>query len=294
MILLLDLIHPNIMALLAAVFVSIARTLYQGAMLRFGPGVTALLSSCITLQFAWGFYFSMGRTDHWPIQGLLWFTAVGILGGMGGRYLSFYSMHAVGMARSSVLLQTSVIWSSTLAIIFLGEHITALVGLGTLAIVVGAILLVYKKEEGRKDIPLSYYLVPVAAALFQGMSHMLRKFGFFWIDSATLGMSISNSVATLSLLAVLPFTKEKAPPSWERRPLLLVVLGGIFNAAAILCFWTSIHNGDLVHVIPINRLSVLFMIFSSWLFFRKQEAITWRVVAGGVLAVAGAIAIALG
>jgi uncharacterized membrane protein len=281
------------MALFAAVLVAVARTLYQGAMLRFGPGLTALLSSIITLQFAWGFYFFMGRTDHWPIQGLLWFMAVGILGGMGGRYLSFYSMNTVGMARSSVLLQTSVIWSSTLAIIFLGEHLTALAGLGTLAIMLGAILLVYKKEEGRKDIPLSYYLVPVSAALFQGMSHMLRKFGFFWISSATLGMSISNSMATLSLLVVLPFTKEKTPPSWERRPLLMIFLGAIANAGAILCFWTAIHNGDLVHVIPINRLSVLFMILSSWLFFRKQEAINWRVVAGGLLAVAGAGAIAL-
>jgi drug/metabolite transporter (DMT)-like permease len=36
----------------------------------------------------------------------------------------------------------------------------------------------------------------------------------------------------------------------------------------------------------------LLIIFLSWLFFRQQESVTWRVVAGGVLALAGAFAVA--
>ncbi len=279
---------------MAAVLIAAARTLYQGAMTRFGAGFTATLSSIITLQFAWGFYFAMGRVEEWPIRGVLWFMAVGILGGLAGRYLSFYSMKAVGLARTSVLQQTSVIWSSTLAILLLGEHMTVLVGLGTLTIMIGAILLVYKGEKEQKEVSFALYLVPLAAAFFQGMSHLLRKFGFFWISSAPLGMSIGNSVAVLSLLVILPFTKEKVPASWEGRPLLMLFLGAVLNALAALCFWSAVQRGDLVLVIPINRLSILMMIFSSWLFFRKQEAITWRVITGGVLSVAGAIAIALG
>ncbi len=278
---------------MAAVLIAAARTLYQGAMTRFGAGFTATLSSIITLQFAWGFYFFSGRVDVWPIRGVLWFMLVGVLGGLAGRYLSFYSMKVVGLARTSVLLQTSVIWSSTLAILLLGEQMTVLVGLGTLTIVFGAILLVYKGGKGQKEVSFALYLVPLTAAFFSGMSHVFRKFGFFWISSAPLGMSIGNSMAVLSLLVVLPFTKEKVPVSWERRPLLMLFLGAVFNALAALCFWAAVQRGDLVLVIPINRLSILMMIFLSWLFFRKQEAITWRVIAGGVLSVAGAGAIAL-
>jgi transporter family protein len=291
---LLDLLHPNLLALIAAVLIAAARTLYQGAMTRFGAGLTATLSSIITLQFAWGFYFFSGRVDVWPLRGVLWFMVVGVLGGLAGRYLSFYSMKTVGLARASILLQTSVIWSSTLAILFLGEHMSVLVGLGTLTIMIGAILLVYKGGKEQKEVSPTLYLVPLAAAVFQGMSHLFRKFGFFWISSAPLGMSIGNTVAVISLIAVLPFTKEKVPVSWERRPLLMIFLGAVFNALAALCFWSAVQRGDLVLIIPINRLSILMMIFASWLFFRKQEAITWRVIAGGVLSVAGAGAIALG
>ncbi len=279
---------------MAAVLIAAARTLYQGAMTRFGAGFTATLSSIITLQFAWAFYFSMGRVDDWPLRGVLWFMVVGMLGGLAGRYLSFYSMKAVGLARTSVLLQTSVIWSSALAVLFLGERMTVLVGLGTLTIMIGAILLVYKGGKEQKAVSFALYTVPLAAAFFQGMSHLFRKFGFFWISSAPLGMSIGNSMAVLSLIAVLPFTREKVPVSWERRPLLMIFLGAVVNALAAICFWTAVQKGDIILVIPINRLSILMMIFASWLFFRKQEAITWRVIAGGVLSVAGACAIALG
>jgi len=49
-----------------------------------------------------------------------------------------------------------------------------------------------------------------------------------------------------------------------------------------------------VQVIPINRLSVLWVIIFSWLFLKKQESVTSRIVIGGVLSVIGAFAIAWG
>ena len=53
-------------------------------------------------------------------------------------------------------------------------------------------------------------------------------------------------------------------------------------------------NGRLVEVVPVNRLSVLLIIFLSWLFFRKQELVSFRVVMGGVMSVAGALLVVLG
>ncbi len=50
-------------------------------------------------------------------------------------------------------------------------------------------------------------------------------------------------------------------------------------------------DGKMIEVLPINRLSVLIIIFFSWLFFRKQEAVTPRVVLGGLMSVLGAWAI---
>ncbi len=53
----------------------------------------------------------------------------------------------------------------------------------------------------------------------------------------------------------------------------------------------ALQGGNVTRVVPIQRLSVLYIIFLSWIFFRKDEAISARVVLGGLLAVAGAWAI---
>ncbi|MAE06957.1 MAG: hypothetical protein CMH76_11570 [Nitrospinae bacterium] len=81
---------------------------------------------------------------------------------------------------------------------------------------------------------------------------------------------------------------------WHPRSLLAVVLGAAVNVLAALLFWTAVRDGEIVRVVPINRLSVLFVIFFSWFFFRKQEAVTLRVVMGGVISVVGAFIIVSG
>ena len=74
----------------------------------------------------------------------------------------------------------------------------------------------------------------------------------------------------------------------------MAMVGGVFNASAAICFWVAVQMGEIVQVVPINRLSVLFVIIFSWFFFRKEEAITWRVVAGGALSIVGAFLIVMG
>jgi len=285
---LLELLDPNVSALIAAFFVASARAFYRGALNSLSPAATTLMSLLVTVLFAWGFYFLTERVESWPPRGILWFAAVGITSTLIARYVSFISINLVGLARGSILVQTSLIWSGAMAVFLLGEEITWGVGFGTLFIMFGSILLVAEGGEVRKTIPYHYYLAPISVALFLALAHYFLKLGFFWLPSASAGIVISSSTALMVLLAILPFTKEGIPRTWEFRPTLIVVLGGLANALAAVFFLAAIKNGKLVEVIPMNRLSVLIIIFFSWFFFRKQEAISWRVVAGGVLSVMGA------
>jgi hypothetical protein len=161
-----------------------------------------------------GLLFFTGRVDSWPLQGVAWFVGVGILGGVGNRYLNFFSMKELGLARTSIILQTSIIWSTGLAITLLGERLNLAIGAGTAAIMIGSILLVQKRESDLKKIPIAYYLVPVAAVFLQGFSHLLRKYGYAWIDSAPIGMIISSTVSVMTMIIIMPFTNEGMPKFW--------------------------------------------------------------------------------
>ncbi len=78
---------------------------------------------------------------------------------------------------------------------------------------------------------------------------------------------------------------------FELRPLVIAVAGGVMNAAAAMLFWTSLRLGEVIQVVPIRRLSVLLVVFFSWLFLGKQDRITWRVVAGAAITLIGGAAI---
>ena len=285
---LLELLDPNTLALIGALFIASARTLYRGALNTLSPAATTLMSLLVTAAFSWGYYFLTGRVENWPLRGVLWFAAVGFTSSLIARYMSFISINLVGLARGAVIIQTSLIWSAIMAVFFLGEDFGLGVGLGTLLIMFGSILLVSEGGGMRKSIPYHYYLVPASVALCLALAHYFLKLGFFWLPSASVGMVVSTSTALLLLLAILPFTKEGIQRSWELRPTLFVILGGATNALAGVLFLSAIKNGKLVEVIPINRLSVLLIIFFSWFFFRKQEVISWRVIFGGILSVMGA------
>ena len=107
-------------------------------------------------------------------------------------------------------------------------------------------------------------------------------------------MSISNTVSVMTMIVIMPFTHEGIPKTWGRRPLFFIVVGALFNALAALFFWTAIQHGNLLQVVPISRISVLLMIFTSWLFYRKLERVTARVVYGGLLSVVGVFLVVWG
>jgi transporter family protein len=158
----------------------------------------------------------------------------------------------------------------------------------------GGALLVWDGGEMRKKIPLTYYLAPLLTAITFALTFLFRRYGLAWIPSSPLGMGLANGTAAFLMTGILCFTTEKTGQRWNYKGIWITALGAVFNATAALCFWVAVQMGEIVQVVPINRLSVLFVILFSWLFFRKEEAITWRVMMGGALSVAGAFLIVVG
>ncbi|MBT3435383.1 MAG: DMT family transporter [Nitrospinaceae bacterium] len=290
----LETIHPNLLALTGALCSAIARMFYKSALSHLSPTFVTVLVNFISVLFAALFYFLGDGVSDWPIEGLLWFAFVGLVGSLFGRYMSLLSIRLTGVARATIVMQTVLIWSTAIAIIFLGERLSVGVAAGSLLIMFGGVLLVYEKEEVRKRIPLVYYLAPLLAAFSLAFTFLLRRYGLLLIPSSPLGMGVSNLTALVALSAALPFTDGGMPDTRETRGFLIAALGGVFNAGAVLCFWTAVQTGKVVEVVPINRLSVLFVILFSWLFFQRQELISLRVVLGGLLSVAGAYVIVVG
>lgn len=79
--------------------------------------------------------------------------------------------------------------------------------------------------------------------------------------------------------------------SLSNRDWLLIILAGISGALSWLFYFLAIKIGLVTRVAVIDRLSLVFVIILAAIFL--GEALSWRVVLGAVLMVAGAIIISL-
>ena len=140
--------------------------------------------------------------------------------------------------------QTSLVWASLFEVVFAGERMTWLIAAGTLAIMMGSILLVYEKGEIQRRIPLYYYVVPLGTAILFAMTHLFGKFGLQVIKSASLGMTVGSMIAFFSMLLILPFSVEgRKPTSWDKKGLLAVLCGACLNAMAAFSSGRPLKQG---------------------------------------------------
>lgn len=283
---------PNLMAFWAAVFLAGAQVFYRQALDRMSVTATSIGVNSTTGACALVLYLLSDGEQHWAAMGLFWFAMVGVFGAFSGRYLSYLAITYIGLARTHVLAQTMPVWSSLLALLFLGERLSPGVSLGTAAILAGAMLLVWERGAMQEKIPIRRFLIGLLAPAMMATTPAFRKFGLQHLSSPLLGIVVAMWVgASLQVLAW-PIARRIDARKWGWDGVPWVLFGGSVNSLGGLCYWTAIQNGDVVAVIPISRLSVLFVLLFSWVFFQRQEQITWRVVAGGLVAVGGAILIA--
>ena len=293
-------LDPNLLSFIAAFFVAISQVFYRKALIHIGPGIAAIAMNALTAILAGMLYLAWGERVSWRMEGVMWYMLIGLFGSSIGRYMIFGSMRLIGLARTQIMVQSVLVWSALMGVFILGERFSAGVAGGTLAIMVGAFLLVYKRESskresGEKEVALVYFLVPVIASFLFSLTFVFRKYALVVLPSESLGIAISTITASALLLLAMPFTKEEGGmKGWSPRGLVTIACGVVANVVAALCFWTAFREGEVVQVVPINRLSVLWVIIFSWFFLKKQESITLRIVIGGVLSVVGAFAIAWG
>lgn len=142
--------------------------------------------------------------------------------------------------------------------------------------------------------PSTWLWLPLAllSALFAALVALFGKLGLQKLDTAAATM-LRSLVMFLVLLAVTLATgRFSAAKAVAGRELLYVVLAGAAGALSWLFYFWALKVGKASQVAPIDRLSAVFAVALAALFL--GEAVGWKVAAGSVLIVLGAILVALG
>jgi len=208
--------------------------------------------------------------------------------------LTFIGLQKIGTSRSQPLRNSYPLWSAVIAIALMGERAGVAVLLGTLLVVVGAVMISWKPEAAPPSYRWWHVVYSLAAGLLAGVSFPLRRYG---LTISNEPVFFSFVVAIVSLIGAIPYTLRTSGERkliWQRRAVIDFFLSGFFEALGALLTLIALTAGRVVIVSPIVATTPLFSLLISQIFLRGKERITTITILGTIAVVAGTIAIALG
>ena len=224
--------------------------------------------------------------DHY-----LWLAVAGVFNPGLFSIFFMFGIAKIGVARAAPIKGISPLFASFLAVIFLGERPEWYHLGGVLFIVMGIALVSSGRTEGRwRRIDA---LWPIAAAGFAALGAVLWRKALPSFPDTLAGAFVGLVAAfTLVVLYTVIFMRGQIADGIKKawKPFLLV---GIIGAIGQFFFAGALQRGEVYRMLALIQTSPLITVVFALLFLRRVEFITWRVPAGALLTVSGAILVNL-
>lgn len=284
--------RPEFIALSAAILYSGTSITARLGMQQANPPTAAVVVLFVRTMIFWSAVFATGGIPDVEWLPVILFILLGVLQ-TATSLLQLTGIHRLGAARAEPLRNTYPLWSTVIAILFLGE----VAGAGTLggtALVVGGVALISWQRAPAG----TYYrwweaLFPLLAALFAGVAFPVRRLAFSISNEPLFFAAVLAIVSFISLGPYLAVRLKSEKLVWTRKGLKRLILSGFLESAASLLSLVAVSAGRVVIVTPIVATTPLWTLILTVIFMRGVEQINARTVTGTFAVMAGTITIIL-
>lgn len=279
------------LALLAAALLGTAVVLANVGLRYIDSARGALIAIPATTGLYWFLALFLLRTDHWNASAFGIFVAVGIFFPVVVTVLGYESNRLAGPTITGTLAGTTPLFAAFGAIAFLGERLTATVAVGTLAIVLGVVVLSWRGSGRPRSWALWVIGLPLAAAAIRGGALATIKAGLaLWPDAFVASLT-GYTVSSVTLLAASRLLPARPRAGAGRAGVPWFVAVGFCNGMGLLAMYAALNHGQVSVVSPVVATYPVFTLALSALFLR-DEKLDARVLLGVALTVAGVIVLA--
>ncbi|WP_436346365.1 EamA family transporter [Natronorubrum sp. FCH18a] len=228
------------------------------------------------------------------LEVLLVFVFAGVVGTALGRITIFVGVDRVGASLNSTILSTRPLFATLIALVFLGEPLGPVTGLGIVVLVAGLSLLTISKGGDLGGWQPRDLLWPIAAAATFAVANVSRRYGMLETPiSALEAVALNEAAGLIALLAYVAAAGgrdvlDRPPESYK------YFLGsGLLTTVAMLSLMAALglEGGRIAIVDPLVATAPLFTVLFAAVLLRDLERVTRGVVAGAALVVVGAVLI---
>jgi uncharacterized membrane protein len=221
-----------------------------------------------------------------------YFMAAGFFAPAIGQTLGYLGIERIGVARAMPIVNSAPIFSSLLAVFFLGEVWVLQNIVGTGLVIIGAVILSSgKPAEGQwRKLDMMY---PLLGALAFGISTTLRKTGLTEVQIPILGAAVATGTAFFVLLGIIQMRGgRRRALDFNRQSGGWLIGAAVVNTGAILSVFSALNVGDVVRVEPLIACNPLLSLLWTGIFLKEFERVSARVVGGALVTVTGTVLVA--
>lgn len=225
------------------------------------------------------------------VVGVVAFAAAGVFGSLLARLSYVLAIARIGASRTEPLKSLLVLVAVAMAVVFLGERVTAPLLAGVMLLLVGGIVVAVDARhtpvagDGRPEwVDLAF---PLGAALGYGVDPVITKVGLATGASTLVGVTVRVVAAAGGFGLYLGWRAARGDGLGVSRPNRWLVVAGIGNTVYLLAYYAALASTPVSVVTPVLGVSSLFVVAGAAAFLRRDERVTWRLVAGAVLVVLG-------
>jgi len=278
-----------IFAVGAAVFAALTTILAKIGLKNVDSNVVTAIRTIVVLVFAWIMVFVVGSQSEIRFASERTWVFL-ILSGLaaGCSWLCYFRALQLGdVSRVVPIDKSSTVLTMLLAFALLGEPMGVLTVIGMVFIGAGMYFMLDLKKEERKEGQRSWLFFAVLAAVFASLTAIFGKVGMAEID-AYLGIAIRTvAVLPLSWLVVFLGKSHTNIGKIDRKSWCFILLSGVATGVSWLFFYRALQLGDAIHVVPVDRLSILLIMVFARLFlgerFSKRSLVGLAFLTAGVL-----------
>ncbi len=136
-----------------------------------------------------------------------------------------------------------------------------------------------------------WLLYALMSALFAALTSILAKVGIENVNSNVATAIRTVVVVVMAWIIVFFSGTQNGIGQISNKSWLFLVLSGLATGASWLCYYRAIQLGDVVQVVPIDKLSVVFTIIFAYIFLNEQ--ITFKSFIGCLFITIGSLIMAL-
>ena len=277
-----------IYAFAAAIFAALTTIFAKIGLRNMDSHLATALRTVVVLAFAWAMVGITGTfTELAYIAPRTWVFLV--LSGLttGGAWLCFFRALKWGdVNKVTPLKKSSTLLTMAMAFIILGEPIgpTTIVGMLLMG---SGIFLMLKQKKTSQNTKKGWFWYALAAAIFASLTAIFASLGLTGMD-ATLWTALRTMVVLpLAWLMVFTAGSHKKHGGINIKSLVFLVLSGMATGASWLFFYHALQTGQASHVVPIDKLSIVFTMFFARVCLR--EVFSSRAWFGLLLLVVGTL-----